>query len=142
MRVVRARVLQVLRDGASTSVIAQMAHSNAVLKLAVARWSQAAPDEYEVGPCLLGTNASKLHTQFPVGAGLANASKLPFGANTLKPGHEVLLRVLACAPPEVTVELAPAERGPADCEARPEASTQAPAEHEPPRKRPCLRRLP
>ena len=63
----RARLLQVLRDGESTSVVAQMLHSNAVLKFAVFK-------------CLTGTN-------------------------TLKRGQIVDLRVLACTPPDITVEL-------------------------------------
>ena len=119
MRPVRARVLSVLRDGAATSVVAQMLHSNAVLKLAVGRWAQEVPDTPDTPPApSFGTNASK---------------PAIFNANTLKPGHEVLLRVLACAPPEVTVEIARAAEG---SEAASEAASEAP------RKRPCLGRLP
>ena len=122
MRPVRARVLSVVRDGAATSVVAQMLHSNAVLKLAVARWAQ----EPSAGPHC-GTNASK---------------RALFNANTLKPGHEVLLRVLACAPPEVTVELAAAGAASEAAAETSEAASEAAAASDAPRKRPCLGRLP
>ena len=129
MRPVRARVLSVLRDGAATSVVAQMLHSNAVLKLAVGRWRQ------DVSAAAPGSaaNASKPFTHF--------------SANTLKPGQEVLVRVLGYAPPAVTVELAPAgaaedaedaeDAGEATSAATSAATSEAPA----PRKRQCLGRL-
>jgi hypothetical protein len=137
MRPVRARVLSVLRDGAATSVVAQLLHSNAVLKLAVGRWAQEVPDTPDTPPApSFGTNASKP----------AN-----FNANTLKPGHEVLLRVLACAPPLVTVEIARAEAPAEAAEASETSETANAAEAAAasaatnaaaPRKRPCLGRLP
>lgn len=128
MRPVRARVLSVLRDGAATSVVAQMLHSNAVLKLAVGRWRQ---DVLAAAPGS-AANASKPFTYF--------------SANTLKPGQEVLVRVLAYAAPVVTVELARegAAEDPEDLEAEDleEATSAAASEAPAPRKRPCLGRLP
>lgn len=123
MRPVRARVLSVLRDGAATSVVAQMLHSNAVLKLAVGRWRQ---DVLAAAP-----------------GSAANASKpfTCFSANTLKPGQEVLVRVLAYAAPVVTVELA-REGAAEDSEDLEEATSAAASEAPAPRKRPCLGRLP
>jgi len=128
MRPVRARVLSVLRDGAATSVVAQMLHSNAVLKLAVGRWRK---DVSEAAPSS-ATNARKPFTCFD--------------ANTLKPGQEVLVRVLAYAPPVVTVELAPAGAAEASEDSETseagEAPSAAPSEAPAPRKRQCLGLLP
>jgi hypothetical protein len=101
---VRARVLRVLRDGAATSLVAQMLHSNAVLKCAVGGWRQAGQAEGAAA----ATNGSKPNEQNkPNLLNPLNANTL--NANTLKPGHLVLLRVLACAPPEIRVEVARAE---------------------------------
>jgi hypothetical protein len=56
---VRARVLRVLRDGAATSLVAQMLHSNAVLKCAVGGWRQAGQAEGAAA----ATNGSKPNEQ-------------------------------------------------------------------------------
>ena len=96
MPAVCARVLRVLRDGASTSVVAQMLHSNAVLKFAVGGWRQAegAGDCCGAAPrdAAAATNARKSnhrkHAQTRPRCAAARA---------------------ACAPPEITVEVARAE---------------------------------
>ena len=62
MRQVRARVLSVLRDGAATSVVAQMLHSNTLLKLTVGRWLQDAPKTAQAPS--FGTNTRKQVTHF------------------------------------------------------------------------------
>jgi len=82
----RARVLQVLRDGAATSVVAQMEATNAVLKLAVGGWRAGANPRESSGK-----------------------TENPPSANALKIGHTVLLRLLHCAPPVLTVEVEPVE---------------------------------
>lgn len=115
----RARVLQVLRDGAATSVVAQMEATNAVLKFVVGGWRAAAnarkPEKGESQP------------------GKSECPQ-PASANALKPGHTVLLRLLHCAPPALTVEVEQVEG--ADSPRPSEAAA------EPARKRQFLGRLP
>lgn len=117
----RARVLQVLRDGAATSVVAQMEATNAVLKFVVGGWRAAA-------------NARKPEKGGSQ-PGKSEGSE-PASANALKPGHTVLLRLLACAPPELTVEVEPVEGAGGVQPAASEAAA------EPARKRQFLGRLP
>ena len=105
----RARVLQVLRDGAATSVVAQMESSNAVLKFVVGGWRKSENGKSE--------------------------NSAPASANELKSGHTVLLRLLHCAPPVLTVEVQPVEGAGSPQAGGPGAAA------EPARKRPFLRRL-
>lgn len=127
----RARVLQVLRDGAATSVVAQMEATNAVLKFVVGGWRAAAnARKPEKG----GSQPGKSR---PGEAGPCESeASEPASANALKPGHTVLLRLLACAPPVLTVEVEPVEGAGGVQPAASEAAA------EPARKRQFLGRLP
>jgi|LauGreDrversion2_3_1035106.scaffolds.fasta_scaffold13608_2 hypothetical protein len=92
-----ARVLRVAREGAATSVVAQMLRSNAVLN------------------CTVRTNALKREQ-----------------INSLEAGQTVLLRVVACAPPAITVEVESVE---AESAGGVETASQAPAAK---RRRQCV----
>lgn len=116
----RARVLQVVRDGAATSVVAQMEATNAVLKFVVGGWRAAA-------------NARKPEKGESDGLETPECPQ-PARANALKPGHTVLLRLLHCAPPTLTVEVEQVEGADSP---RPSGAAAEPA-----RKRQFLGRLP
>jgi hypothetical protein len=112
---VRARVLAVLPDG----IVAQMMHSNAVLKVRWATGSAAREtDNVEPRTPLLPALSKMRFEQHQIAKHAQIARE-----QAVHRGQTVTLRVLSCEPPHIVVQVVAAEETPAPSQEAPGAGT-------------------